>query len=130
MKYTYITATGKIEIEVDDQFYALLISFDREEYNSNRKHNRRLPISLENAEYDGGWFSDEADLLDDLISMENAELLMKAINQLPHKQRTLIREVFFDEISPSELARREGVGKSAISHRLERAYKKLKKHLQ
>jgi len=73
MKYTYITATGKIEIEVDEQLHEILIGLDNKERNSDRKHSRRNPISLESAVYEGEWFSDGADILGDLIRTEDIE---------------------------------------------------------
>jgi phage antirepressor YoqD-like protein len=59
MKYIYQNTTGTTEIEVDEQFHDLLVTMDREEFNSDRKHSRRYPISLENCEYEGEWFEDK-----------------------------------------------------------------------
>jgi len=53
MKYEYINATGKTEIEVDEHFFDILVALDREEYNADRKHSRRHPLSLEGVEYEG-----------------------------------------------------------------------------
>ena len=129
MKYTYTTATGKIEIEVDEHLHKLLTTLDTDESNSNRKHSRRHPISLGNTRYEGKWLSDETDLLGDLIRTGDVELLKAAMSQLPIDQQTLIREVYFEDMPPSIIAKREGVDKSAISHRLDRIYKKMKKIL-
>ena len=130
MKYEYINATGKTEIEVDEHFYEILVALDREEYNSDRKHSRRHPISLEGAEYEGDWFSDGADLLGDMIRAETHERLHAALGQLTPDQQTLIRQIYFEGVAPSEIAKRDGVDKSAISHRLALAYKRLKKLLK
>lgn len=130
MKYEYINATGKTEIEVDEHFYEILVALDREEYNSDRKHSRRHPISLEGAEYEGDWFSDGADLLGDMIRAETHERLHVALGQLTPDQQTLIRQIYFEGVAPSEIAKRDGVDKSAISHCLALAYKRLKKLLK
>ena len=61
MKYEYITSTGKVAVEVDEQFYDLLVAMDNDEDNNKRKHDRRYPISLENCDYEGEWFKDKND---------------------------------------------------------------------
>ena len=73
MKYTYVTATGKIEIEVNERLHNVLIALDKEEYNSNRKHNRRRPISLSSADFDGDWMASGIEILEDLIRLEDRE---------------------------------------------------------
>ena len=128
MKYEYIGATGHAEIEVDKHFHDILTALDREEYNSDRKHSRRNPVSLERPEYE--WLSDGVDFLGDLIRAESYARLNAAILQLTLGQQKLVREIFFENIPPSQIARRDGIGKSAISHRLNRIYKQLKKLLK
>ena len=129
MKYEYITATGKTEIEVDEEFYNLLITMDKEEFNSHRKHDRRRPVSLEDVEYEGEWFEDTADILGDLIIKEDTEQLCTAISHLSLKQQTLIDKVYFRYEKIIDIAREQGVSQSAISQRLATAIKKLKKFL-
>ena len=129
MKYEYTGVTGKTEIEVDERFYELLIALDQEEFNSDRKHSRRHPISLEGADYEGEWFSDGTDVLGDLIKKESYENLHTALLQLTPAQQELIEQIYFNDIPPSEIARRCGVDKSAISHRLSLIYKKIKIYL-
>jgi len=126
MKYEYITVTGKNEIEVDERFYDILLAMDKEEYNSNRKHSRRHPLSLEGMDFEGEWFADGTDILGDLIKKENNEQLAWALSQLTADQQMLIQQVFFHHIAPSEIAWREGVDKSSVSHRLNRAQKRMK----
>ena len=130
MKYEYITVTGKHKIEVDEQFFDILLTMDRAEYNSDRKHSRRHPISLSSANYDGDWFSDGSDILRNLIQAENSERLHAALAKLTQDQQTLIEQIYFMGIASSEIARRDGVGKSAISMRLALAHKRLAKFLK
>jgi RNA polymerase sigma factor (sigma-70 family) len=58
----------------------------------------------------------------------NAEF-KQAFNRLTPEQQKLLWQIFYLEIPANEIALREGVDKSAISHRLERARAKLKKLL-
>jgi len=127
MKYTYATVTGNQEIEVDEGFGEVLLAMDMEEANSNRKHSRRRPVSLDSADYDGEWFADDVDLLGDVVRKESHESLQAALMQLTHEQRSLIKQVYLDGVHPSTIAIREGVTKSAISHRLALACKRLVK---
>ena len=130
MKYEYITATGKTTIETDGHFHGILSALDREDYNADRKHRRRNPLSLDSFEYEGACLSDRCDHLEDLIRTESHARLREAIEQLTPGQQTLVREIYFEGIGPSEIARKYGVDKSAISHRLSRVHKRLKKLLQ
>ena len=126
MKYEYDTATGKNEVEVDERFIDILREMDREEYNSDRRHSRHNPISLSHADYDRDWMTDKADILCDLIEAEDGEKLQAALALLTTDQRSLIQDVYFRGVLPSEIARRDGVYKSAISNRLARAIKRLR----
>ena len=85
MKYEYKHATGTTEIEVDEHFYDLLVTMDDEEKNSNRKHSRRYPISLENCEYEGEWFEDKNDLIEETeaaIRWEQASASLTELQRL------------------------------------------------
>jgi RNA polymerase sigma-70 factor (ECF subfamily) len=129
MKYEYITRTGKTEIEVDKEFYDILISLDNEEYNLNRKHSRRWPVSLENADYEGEWFADGTDLLSDLIQTESNEQLHKALLQLTPDQQRLIERVYFKNEKIVRIAEEHSVSEAAIRDRLKKIYARLKKFL-
>jgi len=127
MKYEYITVTGKQVIEVDERFHGILVRFDQDEYNSDRKHSRRHPVSLENADFEGDWFSDSADFLGELIRLEDHRRLRATLRNLTPEQQHLIQKIYFEEIVTSEYARREGVANHVVSHRLERAQKRIVK---
>ena len=129
MKYEYITATGRKEIEVDKHFYDILIALDNDEYNSDRRHNRRNPMSLEGTDYEGEWFSDETDLLGDIIRAESYERLHNALRQLTSEQQTLIDRVYFKNEKIIDIARNDGVTHVAIQNRLKKIYDRLKKIL-
>jgi RNA polymerase sigma factor (sigma-70 family) len=126
MKYEYVTATGKNEVEVDERFIGILREMDREEYNSDRRHCRHNPISLSHADYDREWMMDKEDAFYDLVEAEDYEKLQAALALLTTDQRSLIQDVYFRGVLPSEIARRDGVHNSAISNRLARAMKRLR----
>ena len=129
MKYAYITATGKTEIEVDEQFYDLLITMDHEEYNADRKHSRRHPIALDAVGYEGLWLSDNADLLGDLIRAESHDRLRAALQKLSPEQQMLIKRIYFKNEKIVNIARMEGVSEAAVRNRLKKIYARLNKIL-
>ena len=93
MKYKYINVTGANEIEVSEQFNDILTGMDNDEQNSNRKHSRRHPLSLESAEYEGDWFLDDADPLDILIKKEEIKRLHIALSILTDDQQKLVQQL-------------------------------------
>jgi len=129
MKYQYKTATGNHEIEVDEQFYDALIALDAKEKNSDRKHSRRRPVSLESMDYEGQWFSDGTDILGDLIQTENYERLHTALAELTSDQQELIEWMYVKNEKIVDITRSIGVSHVAIINRLSRVHEKLKKLL-
>ena len=95
----------------------------------NRENKRSEDITISNIED-----SDESLFADDsfFTVIKRQELksdLEYAINQLPSKQQTVIRQRYFQDIPTSDIAQMEGVDVSAISHREKRAKENLKKIL-
>ena len=129
MKYRYNTVMGIHEIEVDEQFYGVLQTMDREEYNANRKYSRHNPISFGNADFDGKWMEDSADILDGLIHAENRERLYATLKRLTHEQQVLIERIFLNHEKIVDIARKAGVSPAAIENRLRKIYMRLKKYL-
>ena len=126
MKYEYITATDKTEIEVDERFYEILVSLDKEQFNSDRKHSRRYPVSLGKMEYEGEWLSDGTDILDYIVI---DEAVKEAMSCLSERQQYLIRKICLEGWKYTELAALEGKDESAIRHAAKRAKTRLKKFL-
>ncbi len=129
-KVSFINADGKAqEIMVTDEVYAAIQDLDRKERLNERKETRHCQ-SLEQS-LDNGW--DIADLTVDTIKLierkAKYKALYKALNTLPSKQRQLIYLVFFKGVSQKEIARKENVSKAAITIRIQRILKKLKKLL-
>ena len=73
---------------------------------------------------------DGTDILSDYIQRESFEELYRAIEQLEPKQQELLKKVFWEEIKQVDIAKSEGVGKTAIENRMTRIYARLKKLLK
>lgn len=116
---TYVFCDGTSNtVEVTDEFYNLFIELEKELNRSNRKETRRhisISVLIQNGiDISEDQPSDYGDLLD-------------AISKLLPSQQELIRKIYFDGYSANEIAKKEGVDKSAISKRLSRIYDQLKK---
>lgn len=129
MKIKYEFADETIEIEVSEDWGAVLIELDRQEYNNDHAETRRH-CSLDQLTADGNdWIAGGCDVEGTLLGSEDQKQLASAIAMLEPRQQKLIREVFFEGRKSTEIAAEEGVSKSAISHALDRAIKKLKNFL-
>lgn len=130
MKIRYEFVNGEwSEIEVEDSLGELLVELDRQEYNSGHKETRRH-TSLDGMDYEGTLFASPDDPAAELVRKEDAARLRQAMEALSPAQRELVRRVYFENEKITDIAREEGVDKSAISHRLDRIYKKMKKFLK
>ena len=130
MKIRYEFVNGEVsEIEVDEGLGELLVDFDRQQYNNDHKETRRH-VSLDGMDYEGELFASAEDTEGELLRREDTARLMEAMEALSPSQRELLLKVFFNGRSLVSIAAEEGVDKSAISHRLERIHKKLKKLLK
>lgn len=122
MKYVYQTVTEPETIDVDEKWVKILKDLDAEEERNNRKETRRH-VSLENLTYEGDWF-----VLDDGFEkkMISAIDLNNAISRLTERQQYLIKKVYFEGKTYSEIARLENKHKSSIAESVQSALKKLK----
>ncbi len=129
MKITYEFVTGEIsEVEVDESLGELLLDFDRQQENNDQKETRRH-FSLNGMDYEGELFASAEDTEGEAERREDMARLHSAMEALSPSQRELVKKVYFEERKIMDIATEEGVDKSAISHRLERIHKKLKKIL-
>ena len=132
MKYTYRFANGDVnEIEVtEDQAFALA-DLDRLEYNNDHANTRRH-ISLEMAMDDEGMqFPDPiVEEFSALFENDDRKALLDAFAPLLPSQRALLRKVYGARRSYADIARDEGVDRSAIRKRMERIHEVLKKSLR
>ena len=130
MKIKYEFADETIEIEVSEDWGAVLIELDRQEYNNDHADTRRH-ISLETALEDenNSWLTDNSDTELDALQNVDFARLRAAMQLLEPRQQQLIRQVYFQGKKQSDIAREEGVSKVAISNAVKRALKKLEKLL-
>ena len=130
IKITYRFADGRVEeLEVEQEVAETLKELDRQEYNNTQKETRRH-TSLSAVEYEDERFAAyNADVLEKTLHRMDAEALCRALPMLTPAQQDLVRRVFFLGERPSDIAKAEGIDKSAITHRLERIYRQLKKSL-
>ena len=129
MKITYEFVTGEIsEVEVDERLGGMLLDLDRQQYNNEQKETRRH-VSLDGMDYEGELFVSAEDTEGEAERREDMARLYSAMEALSPSQRELVEKVYFEERKITDIAREEGVDKSAVSHRLERIHKKLKKIL-
>ena len=146
-RYTLTIADGKggsreIKVRLDDETSRLLKeagdpeltrAYIIEEYkarNAERKETRRH-VSLDKC-MEHGW--DIADGRADTESIaerrERDALLYAAMTKLLPQQRELIKQVYYEGKTVTELVKEYGVSKAAVSIRLKKIYIKLKKVLE
>ena len=129
MKITYEFVTGEVsEVEVDERLGGMLLDLDRQQENNDQKETRRH-FSLDGMDYEGELFASAEDTEREAVRREDMARLYSAMEALSPSQRELVEKVYFEERKITDIAREEGVDKSAVSHRLERIHKKLKKIL-
>lgn len=129
MKITYEFVTGEVSgVEVDEHLGGMLLDLDRQQENNDRKETRRH-FSLDGMDYEGEIFASAEDTEREAVRREDMARLYSAMEALSPAQRELVKKVYFEERKITDIAREEGVDKSAVSHRLERIHKKLKKIL-
>lgn len=127
IKYEFVNET--VEVEVSDEWAAVIADLNRFERNNDKKEKRRH-YSLDACTYEGMDFAvDDFGIMTFLEENSEMEQLRQALDKLSIKQRNLVKAVFFEGMSINDYAANEGVDHSAISHRLKTIYKKLKKLL-
>ena len=129
MKISYEFVTGEVsEVEVDERLGGMLLDLDRQQYNNDQKETRRH-VSLDGMDYEGEMFVSAEDTEREAERREDMARLFSAMEALSPAQRELVEKVYFEERKITDIAREEGVDKSAVSHRLDRIHKKLEKIL-
>ena len=128
IKYEFADGTTS-EIEVTDELYALHLELVQQEKRNHWKETRRH-ISLNYLTENGIDFEDKAaDSLSAYLRREDDERIHNAITKLLPEQQALIKKIFYEGKTITEIAKAENVGKSAIANRLTRIYIKIKKFL-
>ena len=128
IKYEFADGTTS-EIEITDELYALHLELVQQEKRNHWKETRRH-ISLNYLTENGIDFEDKAaDSLSAYLRREDDERIHNAITKLLPEQQALIKKIFYEGKTITEIAKAENVGKSAIANRLTRIYIKIKKFL-
>ena len=123
MKYEYKGVTNKNEIEVDEEWGRVLLKLDNEEINSNRKHSRRHPISLDDTDYEGEWFADGYNAAADVLTKIDIE---QALTSLTELQKICFVEVCLSGRSERTAAADLSITQQMVDKHVQAARKKLK----
>lgn len=130
MEIKYEFVTGEVlKIEVEDALGEVLLEFDRQEKNNDRRETRRH-MSLDGMDFEGEWFVALEDTEGVALYREDMGRLTRALEMLSPEQRELVLKVYFKGIRVVDIARNEGVGESAVRDRIRRIHKKMKKYLE
>ena len=129
MKLAYTFANGETnEIEVSEDWAAVVMELDRQTYNLNQKETRRH-CSLDAYNLDDSLLPSGVDVEAEVILRETEARIMAAIEKLRPAQQELIRAIGIEGISAVEYARRTDDTESNVSHKLKRTRTALKKLL-
>lgn len=124
----YYSVDGTKEIvpahELPDEIKNELIKMQREEQTLAR-YERHLNL----VSYDDPDFVEPATTYDNKRAVNTHKYFDVALKALPLQQYKLLYAIYYEKISQTEIAKRENVSKSAISHRLGRAHTALRKQL-
>lgn len=116
----------KQTVKVQDDFYKTYEFVEKESKRQDRKETRRhIPLSFfdeQGVEFeDIGTNIEESLIKDDIYS-----LLGQAVKLLNQKQQNLVYQVFYNNKSLTEIAKEQGVSKSAITQQMQVILKKLR----
>lgn len=130
MKIKYEFLTGEtVEIEVSDAIGKVLTGIDKEGKNSDRRESRRHHSIDALAELGVQLATTSEEFADAIDARETGEELRQAFEKLLPQQRNLLKKIYFEDKSISEIAREEGVAPQSVHERLNRIYKRLRKIL-
>lgn len=121
--------TTFIGVEVTEEFAAQYADMEHREYLINRKETRRHQSLDKSMEHGFDVPDPRENLFDKVERNERNRELYRAIALLPSEHQQLLRQVYFEYISQTEIAASQGVTKSAINKRLSRILARLKKFL-
>lgn len=108
------------EVEVSDELNAIIEKMDKEERCANRRESRKHVSLEELAEHCiEPSVEDEHDFGDKFANIQNKRLYA-ALQKLGTKHRNLLYKVYFEGMTPKEIAEEEGVSYAAITWRLRR----------
>lgn len=112
---------------MSDKWIMEIKELDRLEYNSDQRARYRNRKFLAESYGSYNRYHIPMPVPAEVERREKFASLSRAIRQLLPDQQRLIWQRYIQEIPATEIARREGVSKSAISHRVGRALDQLRK---
>ena len=123
--YKFQDGTKQI-VKVQDDFYENYEFMEKESKRQDRKETRRhIPLSFfdeQGVEFEDIGTNIEESLIKDGIY----SLLGQAVKLLNQKQQNLVYQVFYNNKSLTEIAKEQGVSKSAITQQMQVILKKLR----
>jgi len=123
--YKFSDGTKKT-IEVEDEFYEEYENLEVENKRTERKETRRH-ISLNYLNEQGIDFESAEGNPEEIIFTKDLQnQVQKAIKTLSSKQQELVKNVYFEGKTLSEIAKEKGISKSAITQQMQVIYKHLK----
>lgn len=125
MKIKYVFCNEVVEIEVSEEWGAIILDMDREERNRKKTETRRH-CSLETFNLDTE-FPSEENLEDEVIRADENTRLHRAVQQLEPRQQSLIRQVYFEGRKYTDIAADEGICRTSVKQATDRAVKRMKK---
>lgn len=137
-KIYFINAHGeKVAIEVSEEIAKQYRESLREEWRGDA-YEKYYTKSLDGIIEAGADFEDKSsDVEETILKIEQEHIknlrlknLHKALNILLPEQRELLSKIYFGGVTQREIAAQEGIDESAISKRMERIYKRLKKFFE
>ena len=129
MKIVYQSVTESIEIEVEEEWAAVVRDLDREEYNNDHRETRRH-CSLDALNLDDAYIPSGVDVEAEVAELMENEQLFAALATLEPEQQSLVRRVYLSGDKIVDIAAEEGVSEAAVRHRLQRVFSRLKKILK
>lgn len=119
--------TARVLERVEDKAFVDQYIYDEYKLQMKELKHARMTQSLDKSVENGFDAIDESsDLEENLITHLNYEALHKAIEKLEPQQRWLIKKLYFEKCTLTDIAKELGVTKQAISNRNQKILKKLK----
>ncbi|MBD5103489.1 MAG: sigma-70 family RNA polymerase sigma factor [Ruminococcaceae bacterium] len=131
IKYDFLSelAGEMTEIEVDDELGKIVKEIEKNERKNDRTETRRHKY-LSELEEQGYYIADDNDTFEEDVRSVQYKKLMTAIKELQPQQQELLFRVYWKKEKQKKIAAEEGVSEMAISNRMKKIIKKLKKFFE
>jgi len=113
-------------IIVSEKWHNILLEADRKIANNDKAQTRRH-CSLNALNLDGALIPTTGDVPTQVIRRDE---IRRGLEVLTSEQRSLVRRVYVEGYKMCEIAKEDGVSVSAVSQRLSRALKRMRKVLK